>query len=83
MKERGKLRHGMRDKRLVISLLAKRCESEDQWELARVAATFWAERQVRAGGGAKRRLTCLLLRKERESQAKRTALPASCFSSAF
>lgn len=30
---------------------------------SRVAATFWAERQVRAGGGAKRRLTCLLLEK--------------------
>ena len=34
VKARGKSRQGMREKRLVISLLAKRCESGDQWELA-------------------------------------------------
>lgn len=47
---------------------------EAVWErgpmrVCRVAATFWAERQVRAGGGAtkrRRRLTCLLLDGEKE-----------------
>lgn len=40
------------------------CEAVWEWEPMRaggVAATFWAERQVRAGGGAKRRPTCPLL----------------------
>lgn len=38
--------------------------------VCRVAATFWAERQVRAGGGATRRLTCMLLEEEKERQAE-------------
>lgn len=45
------------------------CEAVWEWGPMRVcgvAATFWAERQVRAGGGAKRRLTCLLQEEEKE-----------------
>lgn len=49
---------------------------------SRVAATFWALGQVRAGGGANRRLTCLLLVKEgkrgRERERERLKLNKSC-----
>lgn len=55
----------MREKRLVISLLAKRCE-RGPMGASRVAETFWALRQVRAKGRSKGGwLTCLLLVKER------------------
>lgn len=49
------------------------CEAVWEWgpmRVCRVAATFWAERQVRAGGGATRRLTCMLLEEEKERQAE-------------
>lgn len=62
----GKSRQGTREERLVISLLAKRCESWGPMRASGVAATFWAERQVKAGGGATRRLTCLLLEEGRK-----------------
>lgn len=37
---------------------------------SRVAATFWAERQVRAGGGATRRLTCPLPEEDRKRESE-------------
>lgn len=40
----------MREERLVTSLLAKRCKVRGPMRASGVAATFWAERQVRAGG---------------------------------
>lgn len=50
----GKWRQGMREERLVTSLLAKRCKVRGPMRASGVAATFWAERQVRAGGEEQR-----------------------------
>lgn len=62
VKAEGKSRQGMREKkRLVISLLAKRCERGDQWEPAELQQHSGLSARWEQGGGAKRRLTCLLL----------------------
>lgn len=55
VKAEGKSRQGMWEKRLVISLLAKRCESGDQWEQAELQqhsglSARWEQGEEQRGG---------------------------------
>lgn len=73
VKAEGKSRQGMWEKRLVISLLAKRCENGDQWEQAELQqhsglSARWEQGEEQRGG---RPALCY---REKERQAELIAL---------